>query len=315
MIFVIVYLLYKEDILGDLVSFDNFKSKYNRCSYVELQNGLAVSIFNADDLNAIDACKAFPSSDNYLSFSCQLQGKLSMQVNSRKIVTSQGDLTFGFADGEIFYLQHSKDFCNVEVMIMPQLLKVILGDIAFPFSNLDNKIKFFLHHYQIEKNVNVISCARQLFYLIQNTDCEVTNRLLLYAHVLEYLNWYLKAFNSDLEKQELNKREYTQINNAREYLVSDLSNPPTIDCLAKRVGLNQSKLKKGFKQIFGKSIYAYFLAERMHKAKQLLVANSVTETAIIMGYSNISHFSSAFRKQFGVLPKEIRSQYAYGLFE
>ncbi len=36
--------------------------------------------------------------------------------------------------------------------------------------------------------------------------------------------------------------------------------------------------------------------------------NSVTETAVMMGYSNISHFSSAFRKQFGVLPKEIRRQ-------
>ena len=49
----------------------------------------------------------------------------------------------------------------------------------------------------------------------------------------------------------------------------------------------------------------------MNKAKQLLVTNSVTETAIIMGYSNISHFSSAFRKQFGVLPKEVRQQNAY----
>ncbi|WP_143424094.1 helix-turn-helix domain-containing protein, partial [Gilliamella apicola] len=154
----------------------------------------------------------------------------------------------------------------------------------------------------------VLSCARQLFYLMQNTDCKVTNRLLLYAHVLKYLNWYFKSFDSLLTKEEFTQWEYEQFNHVRNYLVSDLTNPPTIEWLAKQVGINQSKLKKGFKQVFGKSIYAYFLTERMNKAKQLLMENSVTETAVMMGYSNISHFSSAFRKQFGVLPKEIRRQ-------
>ncbi len=301
--------------LDDLLTSNNFNSDSKGCSYIELQPGLAVCVVTADELNAIDTSKEFPSSDNCLCFSCQLQGKLSMQVKGRKFVTSKGDLTFGFSDGETFHLQHSADFCNLEVMIMPELLDVLLGDMDFQFSCLDKKVNFFLHHQQIEQNVNVLSCACQLFHLMQNTDCKVTNRLLLYANVLEYLNWYFKTFDSHLEKQEFTHREYKQITSARDYLVSDLSNAPTIDWLAKQVGLNQSKLKKGFKKVFGKSIYAYFLAERMSKAKQLLVDNSVTETAIIMGYSNISHFSSAFRKQFGVLPKEVRRQHSYSFIE
>lgn len=300
---------------NELLVNDSYLSGNKGCSYIELQPGLAVYATTANDLNATDVYKGFASSNNYLCFSCQLQGKLNIQVKARKVVISQGGLTFGFANGETFYLQHSKDFCNLEVMVMPQLLNVLLGDIAFQFSCLDNKLEFFLHHYQIEKNTNVLSCARQLFHLMQNTDCKVTNRLLLYAHVLEYLNWYFKIFDSQQEKQQFSQREYLQLNKARDYLLSDLSSPPTIDWLARRVGLNTSKLKKGFKQVFGKSIYAYFLTERMYKAKQLLMANSVTETAILMGYSNVSHFSAAFRKQFGVLPKEMRRQHSSDFYE
>ena len=277
-------------------------------SYIELQPGLAICINSAADLNAVDVSKTFSSSENCLCFNCQLQGKLSVQIKDKKFVSKEGDLTFGFADGEIFHLQHSKDFCNIEVMIMPKLLAILIKDMDFHFSCLSAKVDFFLQHLQIHQSINVLSCARQLFYLMQNTDCKVTNRLLLYAHVLKYLNWYFKSFDSLLTKEEFTQWEYEQFNYVRNYLVSDLTNPPTIEWLAKQVGINQSKLKKGFKQVFGKSIYAYFLTERMNKAKQLLMENSVTETAVMMGYSNISHFSSAFRKQFGVLPKEIRRQ-------
>lgn len=280
-------------------------------SYIELQPGLSVCVVTAEHLNAVDVCKKFPSCNNHVCFNCQLQGKLQMQIKDRHFSTHKGDLIFGFTGGENFCLQHSDDFCNVEVMVMPKLLEVLLGDIDFQFSCLDHNMNFFLHHHKLEANKNVLSSARQLYHLIRNTDCRVTNRLLLYAYVLEYLNWYFHAFNSCLGKQEFTQREYKQINVAHDYLLKDLSSAPTIDWLAKQVGMNQNKLKKGFKKVFGKSIYAYFLAERMNKAKQLLVTNSVTETAIIMGYSNISHFSSAFRKQFGVLPKEVRQQNAY----
>lgn len=54
------------------------------------------------------------------------------------------------------------------------------------------------------------------------------------------------------------------------------------------------------------AFHAYFQAERMRHAKDLLPANSVTETAVLLGYTNVSHFSSAFRRHFGVLPSAAR---------
>jgi len=85
-----------------------------------------------------------------------------------------------------------------------------------------------------------------------------------------------------------------------------LSSPPTIEQLARETGLNQLKIKQGFKVLFGTTTYGLFQRERMERALTLLQTNSVTETASLLGYSNISHFSSAFRKQFGVLPSRVR---------
>lgn len=276
--------------------------------YIKLQSGLVVSIVTANDLNAIEKSKQFYGCNSHLCFNCQLQGKLNLQIRDRKLLINQGDLTFGFAAGEIFNLQNSADFCNLEVMIIPELLNELLGEMNFSFSNLDKKIDFFLHHHHSLSKINVLSSARQLYHSLHNTYFTMTNRLLLYAQVLEYLNWYFKSLETHFEKQTINHREYDQVTKARDYLIKDLSNPPTIIRLAKKVGLNQSKLKKVFKEVYGKSIYAYFLTERMHRAKKLLKYHSVTDTAIMMGYSNISHFSSAFRKQFGILPKEARRQ-------
>lgn len=101
-------------------------------------------------------------------------------------------------------------------------------------------------------------------------------------------------------------RERKRLLAARERLLEDLSAPPTITELAKEVGLNQLKLKRGFRLMFGMGIYSLFQCHRMERARELLCHHNVTETALILGYSNISHFSAAFRKQFGVLPSEVR---------
>lgn len=63
--------------------------------------------------------------------------------------------------------------------------------------------------------------------------------------------------------------------------------------------------------MFGTSVYGCFQEERMKRAMELLKNNNVTETAVALGYSNISHFSTAFRKQYSVLPKDARRELMY----
>jgi len=96
---------------------------------------------------------------------------------------------------------------------------------------------------------------------------------------------------------------------AKELLASNIDNPPTIVELSKQVGLNEYKLKKGFKELFGTTLFGYIHGLRMSLAKKLLLGTDKTaqEIAYETGYSSPPHFSKAFKKTFGVSPNSIRS--------
>lgn len=98
-----------------------------------------------------------------------------------------------------------------------------------------------------------------------------------------------------------------KIEKAKDILLEQLDAPITIRDLARKVAMNECYLKKGFKAMYGTTIYDYFQKERMEKAKGLLYEKgmSVSEVAILMGYSCISHFSTAFKKHTGLKPCEL----------
>lgn len=92
---------------------------------------------------------------------------------------------------------------------------------------------------------------------------------------------------------------------AREILLKDLHSPPSLTALAQRVGLSESVLGKGFRQIFGTTIFAQLQVHRLGLAKQLLAEqdNSIAEVAHLVGYSSVTSFSKAFKRKFGMAPK------------
>lgn len=103
-------------------------------------------------------------------------------------------------------------------------------------------------------------------------------------------------------------RQQARLRQARELLLHDLANAPNIDTLARACGLNAFQLKQGFKQLFGMSVHALYQHERMHHAWRLIESGeaNASEAGALVGYSNSSHFGAAFRKQFGLLPRELK---------
>jgi AraC-like DNA-binding protein len=95
-------------------------------------------------------------------------------------------------------------------------------------------------------------------------------------------------------------------------LTRDIFEPaPTISQLAKMVSISESKLKKDFKLIYGQPVYEYFQKIRMQAAKDKLLSgdHSVKEVAMELGYSNLSNFTIAFKKEFGLLPSKLLGSY------
>lgn len=95
---------------------------------------------------------------------------------------------------------------------------------------------------------------------------------------------------------------------ARNILDQRLERPPTIPALARLVGTNDCRLKQDFKAVFRTTPHAYVVARRMEMAHALLSKGelSITATAQQVGYSNASHFSSAFQRHYGLLPRQVR---------
>ncbi len=83
----------------------------------------------------------------------------------------------------------------------------------------------------------------------------------------------------------------------------------TLAVLARLVGLNRTKLALGFKEMFGISVQAYWRDVRLDRARELLRNHHarVTDVALSLGYSELSSFTRAFNRKFGVLPRDVRN--------
>jgi AraC-like DNA-binding protein len=99
-------------------------------------------------------------------------------------------------------------------------------------------------------------------------------------------------------------RDVRRICAAKTLILSDVAAPWTIRRLAKRVGLNEKKLKAGFRAQFGTSIRAFIQDARLETARAMLAndAISVTEAALAVGYTNPSYFTALFKRKVGTLP-------------
>ena len=104
-----------------------------------------------------------------------------------------------------------------------------------------------------------------------------------------------------------NEQDREKIVKAREVLLQHIGEPLTIKELSRKVAINECYLKKGFKEIFGTTIFDFYQGQRMEHAKYLLYDKglSVTEVSMMLGYSSISHFSTAFKKHTGIKPCEL----------
>lgn len=140
---------------------------------------------------------------------------------------------------------------------------------------------------------------------------EDTKKIYLYARVLELL--WLQQENY-LRKQHPHpvfvKTEYDKerIVFARDYLLTHMDAPPTLIRLAAIAGINEFKLKRGFKELFNQTVFAYLADVRLEMARRALAKKekTVTRIAFELGYASLQHFSMAFKKKFGVSPNQVK---------
>ncbi len=113
---------------------------------------------------------------------------------------------------------------------------------------------------------------------------------------------------ASLQTEKINTSERDKLYKAKDILLENLDNPPSLNELSKQIGLNSYNLKKSFKELFGVPVFKYLQNERLTTAHNLIKNEELTvhEAAWHVGYDSLSSFSNAFEKKFGYRPSQIK---------
>ncbi|MEO5978391.1 MAG: AraC family transcriptional regulator [Chryseolinea sp.] len=128
------------------------------------------------------------------------------------------------------------------------------------------------------------------------------------AQELIYL-LFSKLITRDVKSSvNIKQADAEKIYKVRAAILSDLSQAPVLQQLSATSGINLTKMKELFRQIFGESIYNYYQAARMSHAADLLNDNTVSEAGHQVGFTNLSHFTRLFEKHHKIKPKRYKDK-------
>lgn len=125
----------------------------------------------------------------------------------------------------------------------------------------------------------------------------------LIAHQLDHV----RQRQCDSRSSGLTRAEVEKFHALKSYLEASFQQEHSLRSLARKYAMNEFKLKKGFKELFGDTIFAYIHSLKMKEARLLLEEQglNVTQVSVRTGYKNPNHFSAAFKKSFGISPSAL----------
>lgn len=183
-----------------------------------------------------------------------------------------------------------------------------------PDSTLSQDILDFRHPSSFSKILSLCGRTRLVLEaLLNHTYTDSMENIFINAQSQMLLLYGLECMVGEKEVEGFqckflaNEADREKIVRAREVLLQHIGEPLTIKELSRKVAINECYLKKGFKEMFGTTIFDFYQSQRMEHARYLLYEKglSVTEVSIMLGYSSISHFSTAFKKHTGLKPCEL----------
>lgn len=152
-------------------------------------------------------------------------------------------------------------------------------------------------------------------YILLNdiVHCEkegIIRQLYIETCVLKLLQLQFEQYQNTFAQKDISVKEYDieKLYRIKEYLEENISANHTLNELAREAGLNDFKLKKGFKELFNTTVFGYLHELRMKTAKELLLNTSkpIADISEYCGYVYVQSFTTAFRKKFGITPEKLR---------
>ncbi|WP_343487844.1 AraC family transcriptional regulator [Allomuricauda sp. d1] len=176
-----------------------------------------------------------------------------------------------------------------------------------PFLSDENKEKKYYAQEPVNPAISVI-LSQIMNYGLHPSIKNLYIKGKVYELISHYFN---RVENADLEQCPFlaDEDNVRRIRHAKEIIISRMAEPPTLIELSEEIGLSLKKLKEGFKQIYGDSVFGFLFDYKMEYARKMLETgkHNVNEVALRVGYSTASHFIASFKKKFGTTPKKYLS--------
>jgi AraC-like DNA-binding protein len=217
----------------------------------------------------------------------------------------------GLAPKEKFKSFQAENKIEINVHIHPEIFCLFMGkeqqEIPPELTHLVRKTD----EEYYSRSSNTTSAMEVVLQQILNCPYQgMMKRMYLESKVLELMVLLVEqdvaAHQAKHNSFPLKAEDVQRIHSAKEILLQNLDNPPSLIELSRQVGLNDCTLKRGFRLVFGTTVFGYLHHHRLEQARKLLVAGetSISQAARSVGFASRSYFATAFRKKFGINPKE-----------
>lgn len=284
--------------------------------YADLSSGIRLEIFDSRIL--LDSSQLTEHAERqYLATKFYLDGYHSVISPGIKGVAPEYAETKG--QNYLFYLPNLKEIEQYWAGDRWQMLKLMVDfdtirKFVTKLNTVPKQLQALIENENPQRfHLTVGDITSQMQTIIQQI-CHhpyqgAIARMYLEGKVLELLAMQLAQLTEskpDAANSTLKPQSIDRIYQARDILATQLENPPLISELTQQVGLSESTLRRGFRELFNTTVIGYLTSLRMEQAELLLRERkiSISEVANLMGYSNLSHFSAAFKRQFGITPSQ-----------
>jgi AraC family transcriptional activator of pyochelin receptor len=234
-----------------------------------------------------------------------------------KFLFNNGSYSFDVLDNRSILLYNPQRILPINLDIQPKttLVSLLISIEKFhslfskesgyiPFLSDENSNKKYYDDSEIKPTVSIV-----LQQIINSKINSSIKDLYVKGKVYELLSLHFQhEENTDSEYCPflVDEQNVLKIRKAKGIIISRMAEPPSLQELANEIGLNIKKLKEGFKQIYGDTVFSFLFDYKMEHARRLLESNqfNVNEVGVQIGYSTSSHFIAAFKKKFGTTPKK-----------
>lgn len=276
--------------------------------FYELENGIyIINIQNESD--EPDQIKRKLGQD-YIQFHFCLKGIIKFNFN-------QGQYALNIKEDKSLLLYNPKRELPINIDVNPKSwgvsILISIKKLHSLFSAEANYIDFLTEDnrdkkYYTEGNLSPAMAVVLTQFMNFNLHPSIKS-IYLKAKVYELIALYFnRPEEVDIEQCPFldDEDNVKRIKLAKEIIINRMVEPPTLKELSEEVGLSLKKLKEGFKEIYGDTVYSFLLNYKLEYARKLLEdgQHNVNEVGLAIGYSTASHFITAFKKKFGTTPKK-----------